>query len=595
MQPPPLSHDIALTLGVALGALVLFFWGRFRPDAVGLIVLVTLILTGLVTPEEGISGFSNEAVITVTAMLVLSAGLLRTGVIDLLGRLAGRLGAKSELRTLAAILALAVPLSAFINNTAVVQVLLPVALALSRQAGVPPSRLLMPMSFGSQLGGTLTLIGTSTNLLVAGLLLDLGLKRIRLFDITPPALVVMLAGLVYLFTVGRWLSPKRAGAEELIGTHELREYVSGLIVEAESRVLGRSLAEVRFGDRYGLRVVEIQREGRRIPFPASSIVLREGDLLVVTGKIADIQQVEEDSLRIVRTAADEANSRRSQARLAEMIVPPRSGVVGRQLKQVHVLDVNGVSCLAIQRHGEPLRERIDEVALRPGDVLLVQGPAAGLQRVHQGNALVLLGGVEIPERRRRKMKIVLPIMAMVVLLPAFGITTILVSSLVGVVAMFVTGSIKPEEAWEQVDWMVIVLLGSILPLGLAMRNTGTADFLAQWLLHFIAPYGPFVVLAAIYLLTTLLTELMSNNASAIVVAPIAVATAAALEISPMPLVIAVMLAASNSFMTPIGYQTNLLIYSPGGYRFTDYVRVGGPLGLISLVVATVVIPVFFPF
>jgi di/tricarboxylate transporter len=243
----------------------------------------------------------------------------------------------------------------------------------------------------------------------------------------------------------------------------------------------------------------------------------------------------------------------------------------------------------------PLHDPLTEIVLEPGDVLLVQGSSEELRQLHQSGDLALLGAVDVPARRLRKLKFSLPILLMVVLLAAFEVTTILVSSILGVVAMFITGCITPDEAYEEVDWMVLVLLGSIIPLGIAMQNTGTAQFIAGGMLGLTEPLGLLGTLAAFYLMTSLLTELISNNAAAVVLTPIAVATGVALGVSPLPLVIAVMIAASNSFMTPIGYQTNTFIYGPGGYRFSDFVRVGGPLNLILLLVATFVIPFFFPF
>jgi len=602
MVPVGLPIEIGLTLAVTVGALVLFMWNRIRMDVVGIIVMVTLIVLGLVTPQEGISGFSNEAMITVAAMFVLSAGLVRTGAVDIMGRWMARVAGKSELRLLVVVLLFAIPVSAFINNTPVVIVLLPVVIGICRDIGVAPSRLLMPLSFGSQMGGTLTLIGTSTNLLVAGLVLDLGLERIRIFDITPPALILMLVGVTYLLTVGRWLTPERESTADLVSTYELRDYLTGLIVEQDSGLVGRTLAETRFEQTFGMQIVAIERAGARITFPSGSSRIRAGDLLVVRANVPDITRIAaNENLRISGTTPDlpgeEDGSATPDAEhpLAEVIVPPRGRVIGRTLRDVGFRARYGLNVLAIKRHGEPQHEPIGGMALEAGDILLVQGPAEALNELHKRGDFALVGAVDLPTKRTRKIKYALPIMAAVVLLAFLEITTILVSSMMGVVAMFLTGCIKPDEAYRDVDWMVLVLLGSIIPLGLAMQNTGTAAFLATGLVGLTLPLGLLGALATFYLLTSLLTEIISNNASAVVLTPIAIATGIALDVSPLPFVIAVMIAASNSFMTPIGYQTNTFIYGPGGYRFSDYLRVGGPLGILLLIVATFVIPIFFPF
>jgi di/tricarboxylate transporter len=602
METPPFTAEMALTLAITAGALVLFVWNRVRVDVVGLIVMAALIVTGLVTPQQGISGFSNEAMITVAAMFILSAGLMRTGAVARIGRLVARFAGKSELRLLVAALVITVPLSAFINNTPVVVMMIPMLLGLAREMGVAPSRLFLPVSFGSQMGGTLTLIGTSTNLLVAGLVLDLGMERIRLFDVTPPALVLTAIGLLYLLTIGRRLTPTRETPDDLVASYELREYLTGLIVKGDSPLVGRSLSDSRFGAEYGLQVVGIEREGEKIPFPRGDAVLRAGDHLTVRGRSPEIARIEEASgLRLatgqpwLQVEQDPQEDGEQAPRLAELIVPPRSSVIGRSLRVLNFRSRFGVPVLAVQRHGEPLHQSLRDTVLAAGDVLLVRGTPAELKRLHLDRELALLGAVDIPPRRVRKMRIAVGIMVAVVLLAALNVTTILVSSILGVIAMFLTRCLTPDEAYADIDWMVLVLLGSILPLGLAMQTTGTAQLLAAGLLGVTEPLGLYGSLAAVYLLTSLLTEVISNNAAAVVLTPVAVAAAVGLGASPLPFVLAVMFAASNSFLTPIGYQTNTFIFGPGGYRFSDFARVGAPLTLLMLVAATFVIPFFFPF
>jgi di/tricarboxylate transporter len=600
METPALTNEVLLTLAVTAGALGLFLWNRLRVDVVGIIVMVTLIVLGLVTPREGISGFANEAVITVTAMFILSAGLLRTGAIDLLSRWTERMAGGGEFRLLLVTLVLVVPLSAFINNTPVVVVVIPMVLGLTRKYGIAPSRLFMPISFGSQMGGTLTLIGTSTNLLVAGLALDLGIDRIRLFDITPPALVLTAIGITYLLTVGRWLTPVRETGTDLIASYELRDYLSGLVVQPDSPLVGKSLRDADVARSYGLHVVAIVRGGTRIPFPRGGAVIQAKDVLVVEGKIENLARIQDAGHLTIAGTKPEfpmpgQQAERDDAGLAEVIVPPRSPVVGKTLRQLNFRNRYGLPVLGIQRSGAPFHTAMRDVVFEPGDILLVSGTPAELRQIHDTGDLALLGTVALPPKRLKKLKYSVPIVIGVVALAAFEVMPILVAALVGVVAMFVSGCITPDEAYEEIDWMVIVLLGAIIPLGLAMQNSGTAQLLADTLLRYTQPFGLFGVLAMFYLLTSLLTELISNNAAAVVLTPIAIATGIGLDASPMPFVIAVMIAASNSFMTPIGYQTNTFIYGPGGYRFSDFIRVGGPLNLIMLIAATIVIPFFFPF
>jgi di/tricarboxylate transporter len=594
-----LPPRVVLTLAITVLAIALFLWNRLRVEVVGLIVMALLMVTGLVTPAQGLSGFASEATVTVALMLVLATGLLRTGTVDLIGRWVGRLAGRSEGRLLSVVVLLVVPASAILNNTAVVAILLPTTLGLARQIGASPSRLLMPLSFASQLGGTLTLIGTSTNLLVAGLVLDLGMERIRLFDITPAALVLAALGAAYLLTVGRWLTPRRSSGDDLLERYELREYLSSLVVEPGSRLAGRSLAESRFAEDHGLQVVAVERAGARLPNPTGSTVVHARDLLLVQGKIRDIAQVEQtEGLRITGATRGDDTAPTGEALergLAEVMVPRRSRLIGRSLTDVNFRARFDASVLAIQRHGRAIRDRIGRVRLEAGDILLVQASGPAIRQLHGRRSLMLLGAVAIPARRRHKMRVAVAIMAGVVVLPALGVTTIVLSALLGTVAMLLTGCLTPDEAYEDMDWSVLVLLGSILPLGIAMQTSGAAELVARGVLRLTEPLGAHGTLAAFYLLTTLLTAVISNAAAAVVLTPMAVATGAALGVSPLPFVIAVMFAASNSFITPIGYQTNVFIYGPGGYRFTDFARVGGPLTLLMLVAAAWVIPYFFPF
>lgn len=596
-QAPALTPDAALALGLTTLALLLFVWNRFRVDVVAIMVMVALIVTGAVTPQQGISGFAHEATITVALMLVLAAGLLRTGAIDVLSRWTSSLAGTSETRLLVVTVLLIVPLSAVVNNTAAVAVLMPMVLGLARSMDAAPSRLLMPLSFAGQLGGTLTLIGTSTNLLVAGIALDLGIERIRLFDITPPAFIVSVVGVLYLLTVGRWLLPLRETDPDLLRSYELHDYLTTLRVLPVSGLVGRSLAEARFGESLGLQVVRIRRTDGHVHVPTGGTIIRADDVLVVEGKITDIAKVQNDE-GLERVEAENAFGEAAdpeEVRFAEVLVPQRASEVRHTVRDLALRARFGVSAVAVRRHGVTLQESASELRLEAGDMLLVQGTPEALNQLHTESDLVLLGAVDLPKLRHTKMKIAVPIVAAVVILPAVGVTTILVSALCGVLAMFLTKCLTPDEAYKEIDWMVIVLLGAILPLGLAMHESGGAAWVAHQLLTLGSPLGPYGILAMFLLTTTALTAIISNAAAAVVLAPVAVAVATTLAVSPLPFVIAVMIGASNSFLSPVGYQTNTMIYGPGGYRFSDYIRVGAPLSVLVVVVATFVIPIFFPF
>jgi di/tricarboxylate transporter len=654
------SDPRALTLAVGLVTLGLFLWNRLRVDVVALLAMIALMALGVVTPAQGISGFANEAVITVAAMLALSVGLLRTGAIDDLGRWMGRVAGGSEFRLLCLLMAVVVPLSALINNTAAVAVLLPMVLGVARSMDAAPSRLLMPLSFAGQMGGTLTLVGTSTNLLVAGLVLDLGMDRIGIFDITAPAAILTLVGVAWLLTVGRWMTPVRKAGEDLVDAYELRAYLAAFRVLEASPLVDRTLAESQLGEREGILVVGIRREGRAIRGIGGATRILPGDELLVEGSVTDVARfVETEGLEAIpdepdwefppgrrhggevdlpgdaRSAGDspdddaapeapaaaghearsddpdpdrgadadsdpddpedEAEEEAPERILAEFLVLPRSGPENRRLRELGLRSRWDVTVLGIQRRGRPLKTRLLNIPLRAGDVLLVEGRPESLRALHQAGELSLLGSVDVPARRRGKRALAISILLGVVALPALGVAPIVLTSVAGVMAMFLTGCLTPDEAYQDMDWMVLILLGAIIPLGIAMQETGTAELLVSLAVGPMEALGPVAVLGAFYLLTALLTEAISNNAAAVVMTPLAVAAGAALGVSPLPLVVAVMFAASNSFLTPIGYQTNTFIYGPGGYRFTDFLRVGGPLSLLLLVVAVLVLPRFFPF
>lgn len=596
MQAPALTPEILLTLAIALGALVLFASNRLRADIVGVLVMAVVMGAGLVTAAEGMSGFSNEATATVALMMVLAAGLTRTGAIDLLGRTLGRLAGTSETRFLVVLLAITVPASAIINNTPVVIVLLPVVLSFARRTGIAPSRLLIPVSFGSQLGGTLTLIGTSTNLLVAAIIVDSGLPQLGLLDITPAALPLMLVGVAYLLTVGRALLPHRAAARTLMARYELRDYLTAVQVQPGAPLAGKTLAENDFGRRHGLQVVAIQRADLRIRFPGGSTRIQVGDLLLVEGKVPDIARLEKQSgLSIAGARADLLPPEDASLDLAEIMVPPRSRLIGRTLRDLGFRARYGLAVLAIQRHGTPVHAALGAIPLQAGDILLVRGPLDALSSLHRSGELALLGSLELPARRTRRMPIAIGVVAAVVLAAGLGITSILMAALIGALVLVLTGCIRPDEIYRDIDWMVIVLLGGIIPLGIAMQKTGAASWIAAHLMTLTGPLGVYGTLAAFYALTSLLTEVISNNAAAVVLTPVAIGIAGALGVSPMPFVVATMLAASNSFMTPIGYQTNAFIFGPGGYTFGDFARVGAPLNALLVITATIVIPLVFPF
>lgn len=597
MDPVSFDVDIGLTLGVGAVALALFVWGRWRLEVVGLATMAALPVLGVITPAEAVAGFANEATVTVALMLGMSVVLVEAGVVERLGKLLERFVGVDERGAVVAILVLVVPSSALINNTAAVAILLPVIMGVCRRQGLVPSRLLMPLSFGSQFGGTLTLIGTSTNLLVAGMAVDQGLDRIGLFTITPPAAVLMVFGVLYLLTMGRWLTPVRESTAAARSSEAERKYLGQLKVGPHTHLLGETVRRPRTLDEHELTVLGVHRDGELVT-PDEDVHFQEGDLVMVRGSVEALAHVVDDEeLEVDATAAalDEHERDERRAQLAEMMVGPRARLTGSRMDEVRDHLPGDLSVLALERHGEEVSGPLDDVELEAGDVLLLRGAPARLRALHEEGELALLDRHDFPRSDGVPQGLAIAILVGVVAVAATGLAPIMLSALVGMALMLLCRCVRPTHLYHQMDWGVIVLLGSLLALGTAMERTGAASWLATSILHATEGWGPHGNLAAIYLLTTLLTSVVTNNAAAVVMTPIAIATAQTLELSPLPFLVSVMIAASNCFTTPMGYQTNTFIYGPGGYRFTDFLRVGGPLVLLMLVLATWVIPWFLPF
>jgi di/tricarboxylate transporter len=586
--------EIALTLAILIGAVVLFVSEKYSIDLVAFMVAGSLLLFGLVTPQEGISGFSNQATVTVAAMFVLSVGLKKTGAVAAVGRLLVRLG-KNHFLVLALIMGTVGTISAFINNTAAVAVFLPLVLAVAAKRQISASRLLIPLSYASQFGGVCTLVGTSTNLLVSAISEQAGYGAFSMFEFSRLGLLMFAAGFLYFLLFGRWLLPDRQ-SQELTAAFELGEYITELRVMADSPLIGKTVMESNLGTEHDVTILKMLDEDRKIWAPYRQR-LREGSVLLVRGRIQELMALKEATkleLHAEFKLRDES-LQDEEMLLVQALIAPQSQLIGRTLKNIFFRHRYNSLVLAIHRRGALLRDKLNAVRLELGDALLVMAPTREVEALRADSDFIVLGEVQEPSLHRRKVPVALAIVAGVVGLAAMGIMPILVSAILGCVAMVLSRCISLEEAYKAVDWKVIFLLAGILPLGIAMEKTGAANWLASNALDLAGGLGPVAVLAALYLLTATLTELMSNNATAVLLAPVAIATATQLGIDPKPLLMAVTFAASTSFATPIGYQTNAMVYNVGGYRYTDYLKVGVPLNLIFWVLATIFIPVFWPF
>ncbi len=588
---------IFLTLGVVIVALICFIAELLPVDITALCVAVVLIVLGLVTPDEGIAGFGNSATITVMAMFILSAGISRTGVIQVFRDLLLKWGGKSITRQILVMGLLVGPISGFINNTAVVAIFLPIVEEWCRKRGISPSKLLMPLSFVTILGGMITVIGTSTNVLASGISKDLGYGEFRLFQFTGLGIITFLVGLAYLAFIAPRLLPNRKNpTSDLVSEgYGLEDYVTEVVVTPSSKLIGQTFRSAQLQQNFQVDVLEIIRDKERLPQPVTSRTIRAEDILLVRGKTEDVLQIKtEQGLDILpdvkfnqKNLETELNS--TNEGVAEVLILSNSRLIGTTLKDLRFRQRYNLTVLAIRRGEELIRDRLGKVRLRFGDLLLVQGDKQSLLGLQTTRELLVIEQKEPEFIRRDKAWIAIGIVLGVVLLAAFNWLPILVSALVGVVMMIITGCLKPGEVYGAVRWDVIFLLAGLIPLGTAMENSGATKWLADNVLAVGGNLSGYWILLFFFVITSLITEILSNNASVVLLIPIAAKVAESLNLNPVAMMFAVTFAASNSFMTPIGYQTNTMVYTPGGYKFWDFFRVGAPLNLIMAIVTPLLI------
>ncbi|MCE2526010.1 MAG: SLC13 family permease [Actinomycetia bacterium] len=580
-------------MAILVGVVVLFVSEKYPLDIVALLGLGVLLVLGLVTIGEGFSGFSNPATMTVAAMFVLSAGLQKTGATATVGRLMVRFS-RNHYTALVVIMVTVTVMSAFVNNTAAVAVFIPLVTVLANRRRIAASKLLIPLSYASQFGGVCTLIGTSTNLLVSAISEEAGYGAFSMFEFTRMGLVLFAAGVAFFLLFGRWLLPARP-TPELSITYQLGEYITELRVRGGSPLVGKSVVESRLGEDHDITVLRVRNAGEDGWAPLRR-TLQPDDVLLVRGSLPDLIRLRGTmGLRINADFELRDDTLQSKdLRVVQALVAPGSRLVGHTLKETDFRNRYRALVLGMQRKGETINDKLSSIKLRLGDALLIQAPEAQIRDLRRGEDLIILN--EIPGSvLRHKAPLAIGILVVVVGLAAFDVLPILVAALLGCVALVMTRVLQPEDAYRAINWQVIFLLAGVLPLGVAMHNSGAAGWLAEQTVALVGDLGPVAVLAAFYLLTAIMTETMSNAAAAVLLAPIAISTAEQIGVDPRPFLMAITFAASTGFSTPVGYQTNTMIYNPGGYKYTDFLRAGVPLNLIFWVLSVIFIPRLWAF
>lgn len=587
-----MGFEALFTIVVVIISLILLVWDRFPVDMVTLGTVVALLLAGILTPDEAVAGFSNPATVTVAGMLILSAAISHSGALSALARKLAKPERKGMPINIALPLMIVVGcISAFINNTAAVAVFLPLVLEMARRAEVAPSKLLLPLSYASLFGGVCTLLGTSTNILVASLARQEGLAPFTIFEFLPVGLLFFVTGVLYMVLFGIPNLPDR-GKTDLYQDYNMAGYLTELVVLADSTNAGCRLDECPLTRDLEIDILEIRREGRRLRNPGPATRILEGDVLLVrcqVDHVIELSGVEGISLKPLVGKESQAD-----ICLVEAAIAPSSQLTGKTLKEIDFRRKYGCTAIAIRHFSKILNTGLGSTPLRGGDVVLLQVPPTALERIKRATEFILLSENTVPANNRWKKFCSLAAMAVTVLLAATEVLPIVSAVLLGCLLVFATRCLDPDEAYRTVEWQVIMLLGGMLALGEALEKTGITQMMAQQVTKLGELWGPVALVSGLYLLTSLLTEVISNNAAAVLLVPVAIGAAEGLGVDPKPLVMAICFAASASFMTPIGYQTNTLVFGPGRYKFKDYLKVGTPLNILFWIIATFAIPVFWP-
>ncbi len=594
--------EITFVFIILLLAIALFMTEALPIDLVAILMLLSLAFAGIVTPGEAFSGFSDPSVITITSFFVISGALFNTGVVEAIGRRLQQFSGNSGNGLLAATMLTASGIAAFMSNVVTTAVLMPGVIAIARRINQPASQFLMPLAFAAVLGGKCTLAGSATNLAVNGLLPKYNLAPFTLFEFAPIGIPIVITGLLYVLLIGKRLLPQR---EEPNETEKRRnkDYHTEVIVRPDSPLIDRTLGDANFREAYELQIVGIERDGNRL-LPHRDEELRAGDVLMVRGKLDKILSVKEaqgldlkSDTTVDKPAqtgeTDDGDAGKGDAVIVEAILSPNSAFSGRTLRGMRFGSRYGADVLAIYRHHQSLSKNLSAIPLRVGDVLIIQGTKRCIDSLREDPNFLTLDDVERTPLKKNKAAWAVAIFVAVAVTAGLNLAPIAIIALAGAAAMLLAGCITAREAYNRVEWTVIVLIAATIPMGVAMEKTGAAKLAADYVTQYLGASGPVIVMGGFFLFAILLTQAMVNAAAALLLTPIAINVAQQLQVNPRAFAMTIAIAASTSFATPLE-PACAIVYGPGRYRFVDYVRVGGALTIAIMLVTLLVIPIFWP-
>jgi di/tricarboxylate transporter len=596
-----MTFEIAFVLGLIFLAFILFVTEKFSLDVTALLILTILFLGGFLTIDEAISGFSNPAVITISLLFVLSYALQKTRILEYLIVRINQLVSRSITLGLSVYLLTIALASALMNNTAIVAIFMPVTIRLAHRYHMSPSKLLIPLSYAAIMGGTLTLVGTSTNLLVNSIYINNNGLALGMFEFAKYGWITLVIGLIYILTIAPKILPSRTVTSSLTKSYHMAGYLTEMKVSKDSPLVGSTCQERNVSHNYDVIVLDIQRDKRLISYNVGNEKLEQGDILFVKGSVESFLQMKEVEKVSLLTDEKLTQSELEQEDniLIECMVTDQSDLIGQTIMNSNFRKRFYAFILAIRREGSIIRNKIAHVLIQSYDTLLIYGGKKQLEKLANSSGFILLGEVQEKLVKVRYWWIsILSIIATITLATA-GVLPIIKGALLSVVVLLAFRVITPNEAYQSIHWQVIVLIAALIPLGTVIESTGTASFIGESISQFVRSYSdnlqPHILLALTYLITMILTEVSSNTATAIIMTPVVLSISASMGLDARPLIFGVCFAASASFSTPVGYQTNLMVYGPGGYRFSDFIKVGLPLSITLWLTAIIIIPMIWPF